>query len=297
MIRSMTGFGEAERPTAAGRLRAEVKTVNHRFFSVQLRLPVAAERYEPLIREWLRAHLPRGHVTYSLRLEAGDGGVAGAPALQLDEPRAREYVRILREMKDRLGLAGEVDIGHLAGRLGELVVNAETAMVELPVDDVRAVTEDAARAALALREIEGAKLRADLEERLQAMEASMAVVAERAPARLVAERDRLRAAIQALAADVAVDEERLAREIAFLAERWDVNEELVRLRSHIELFRQLLSSDDPEPVGKRLGFLVQEMHREINTIGSKANDATIEHRVIALKDELERLREQVENVE
>lgn len=297
MIRSMTGFGEADRPTAAGRLRAEVKTVNHRFFSAQLRLPVAAEKYEPLIRESLREHLPRGHVNFSLRLEAGDGAAAGAPALQLDEPRAREYVRVLREMKDRLGLAGEVEIGHLTGRLGELIVNAETAAGELPVDDIRAVTADAARAALALREIEGAKLRADLEERLRAMEAAMAAIAERAPARLVAERDRLRAAIEALAGDIAVDEERLAREVAFMAERWDVNEELVRLRSHIELFRQMLASDDPEPVGKRLGFLAQEMHREINTIGSKANDATIEHRVIALKDELERLREQIENVE
>ena len=125
----------------------------------------------------------------------------------------------------------------------------------------------------------------------------MGQIARRAPERLIAERDRMRKAVSELAGDVSVDEERLAREIAYMAERWDISEELVRLRSHIELFRQTLDGAADEPVGKRLGFLTQEMHREANTIGSKANDAEIDHRVIAIKEELERLREQIENVE
>jgi uncharacterized protein (TIGR00255 family) len=129
------------------------------------------------------------------------------------------------------------------------------------------------------------------------MEAALAAVRERAPERLVAERDRLRAAVRELAGGVAVDEARLAQEIAYLAERWDVNEELVRFASHVSLFRELLAADAAEPVGKRLSFLVQEIHREANTIGSKANDALIAHRVVAIKEEIERLREQVENVE
>lgn len=296
MIRSMTGFGEAEREATAGRLRAEAKTVNHRFFSAQLRLPAAVDRYEPQVREWLREFLPRGHVNFSIRIEALDG-TNGAPALQLDEPRAREYVRVLRDMKERLGLAGDVEIGLLAGRMGEFISPADAAAAELSVEDVRAVTEGAARATLAMREVEGERLRQDLEARLVGMETAMAVIAEQAPARLVAERDRLRASIQALAGDVAVDEERLAREVAYMADRWDISEELVRLRAHIDVFRGLIEGDGSEPVGKRLGFLAQEMHRESNTIGSKANDAVIEHQVIALKDEIERLREQIENVE
>ena len=295
MIRSMTGFGEAELDTTAGRLRAELKTVNHRFFSAQLRLPVAAERFDGLIREWLRAFLPRGHVNFSLRIESPDGAPEEV-ALGVDLVRGREYVRVLRELKTVLDLPGEVDIAMLT-RFSDLIVPANSGRIDLDPAAVKAVTEAAARAATLLREEEGRKLHTDLEERLQGMEAALATCAERAPARLVAERDRLRAAVAQLAGDIAVDEDRLAREVAFLAERWDISEELVRLRSHIRLFRDLLESDDPEPVGKRLGFLVQEMHREANTIGSKANDGVIEHQVIALKDEIERLREQVDNVE
>ncbi len=295
MIRSMTGFGEAELDTAAGRLRAELKTVNHRFFSAQLRLPTAAERFDGLIREWLRAFLPRGHVNYSLRIESPDGAPEEA-ALGVDLVRGREYVRVLRELKTVLGLPGEVDVALLT-RFSDLIVPANSGRLDLDPEAVKAVTEEAARAATVLREEEGRKLHADLEGRLQGMEAALEICAERAPARLVAERDRLRAAVAQLAGDIAIDEDRLAREVAFLAERWDISEELVRLRSHIKLFRDLLESDDPEPVGKRLGFLVQEMHREANTIGSKANDGVIEHQVIALKDEIERLREQVDNVE
>ena len=157
--------------------------------------------------------------------------------------------------------------------------------------------EDAARAVAAMREDEGRRLQADLEGRLAAIDAALDAVAELAPQRLAAERDRLRAAIAELSQGVGVSEERLAQEVAYLAERWDVNEELVRFRSHNELFIALLDASPDEPVGKRLSFLVQEMHREANTIGSKANDASIAHLVVAIKDELERLREQVENVE
>jgi uncharacterized protein (TIGR00255 family) len=125
----------------------------------------------------------------------------------------------------------------------------------------------------------------------------MSRIAELSPARLVAERDRMRRVVAELLEGVPIDEDRIAREIAFIAERWDISEEVVRLRSHIELFRSSLADPSAEPVGKRLSFLTQEMNRETNTIGSKANDAAIEHQVIAIKDEIERLREQVENVE
>jgi uncharacterized protein (TIGR00255 family) len=164
-------------------------------------------------------------------------------------------------------------------------------------DDIQAVTETAARAAVSMREIEGRKLADDLEGRLAAIEKAMERIAARAPERLVAERDRMRRVVAELAGEVGVDEDRIVREVAYMAERMDISEELVRMRSHIELFRSILAQKNEDTVGKRLGFLTQEMHRETNTVGSKANDSHIEHHVISIKDEIERLREQVENVE
>jgi uncharacterized protein (TIGR00255 family) len=171
---------------------------------------------------------------------------------------------------------------------------------DLPPVEVEVLREMAAEAAqelVRLREAEGVRLEADLVERLAVMSTQLERVAERAPDRLVQERDRLREAVQELSEQVEVDEDRLAREIAYLADKWDINEEIVRYRSHIELFHEALAGDGSEPVGKRLGFLVQEMHREANTIGSKANDAVITEASMALKEEIERVREQVENVE
>jgi uncharacterized protein (TIGR00255 family) len=295
MIRSMTGFGEAERDTPAGRLRAEVKTVNHRFFSVNIRLPNGLERFEPQVRDWLRTGIARGHANFSLRLTTGEGD-ASAPALKLDAVRARQYVEIFRAMKEELGLAGEVDVS-LISRFNDIVVRDDETGPELEEDDVREATFAALQALVVMREAEGRRLHDDLEERLAAMERELAVVEEHAPTRLTAEHDRLRRAVVELTEGVAIDEERLAREIALLADKWDISEETVRLRSHIGHFRTLVAEDAAEPVGKRLSFLVQEMHREANTIGSKANDAAIEQRVVSMKNEIERLREQVENVE
>jgi uncharacterized protein (TIGR00255 family) len=296
MIRSMTGYGEAELDTGVGRLRAEIRTVNHRHFSLNLRLARALERYEPQVRDWVRALLPRGHVNCSLRLEAGE--VAGnGVALRLDEGKARQYLRLLQSLKEQLGVPGEVDLALLA-RFGELIIADEETEAPAPdADAVRRVTEAAASATVAMREQEGRRLWDDLEQRLLGIERAMARIAEMAPSRLVTERDRMRRVVAALLESVPIDEDRIAREIAFLAERWDISEELVRMSSHIELFRASLADDAVDPVGKRLSFLTQEMNRETNTIGSKANDAAIEHQVIAIKDEIERLREQIENVE
>jgi len=296
MIRSMTGFGEAEREVTAGRLRAEVRTVNHRFFSANLRLSRAIERHEPQVREWLRAILSRGHVNFTLRLQTGDQENGGG-ALRVDEARARQYMRAFETLRQRLGVEGEVDLALLA-RFGDIIVPAdEDDGPEVDAEDLRAVTEAAAEAAVVLREREGVSLAADLTGRLDALEAATTRIAERAPDRLKVERDRMRRVVAELLDDVPLDEDRIAREVAHIAERWDVSEELVRLRSHVTLFREIMAGEAAEPVGKRLSFLVQEMNREANTIGSKANDAPIEHEVVAIKDEIERLREQVENVE
>lgn len=295
MIRSMTGFGEAERETPAGVLRVEIRTVNHRHLSVNVRTPTALGKWEPMVREWLRSHLQRGHANVSIRLEAPSGEAAAA-GLALDEARVRAYLSLFDELRERFGVGGEPDLQSLL-RFGDVIVRSDEAKAEVDGDALRAAVEAAARATADMREEEGRRLEADLEGRVAAIEAALDEIAALAPERLSAERDRLRDAITELAGGVAVNEDRLAQEIAYLAERWDINEELVRFRSHNDLFRQMLGADPEEPVGKRLSFLVQEMHREVNTIGSKANHAGIAHRVIAIKEEVERLREQVENVE
>lgn len=295
MIRSMTGYGEAERDSPAGRLRLEVRTVNHRYFNASIKTPSALQRHERDIIDALQARLPRGHVSASLTLDRGPR--ANGAGAEVDLERARSYRAALEALQSELGVPGAVDLAMLA-RFSDVFrapVDPEGIVVDPEV--MRALAEEAARAVVLQRQAEGRRLRDDLEQRLEAIRGHLAAVEARAPVRLVAERDRLREAVRALAEGVGVDEDRLAREIALAADRWDVSEETVRFRSHVELFAETLRGEGGEPVGKRLGFLAQEMHREANTIGAKANDAELAHAAVSLKEEIERIREQVENVE
>ncbi len=295
MIRSMTGYGEAQRDTPAGHLRVEVKSVNHRFLNVSLKTPNGFDRFERDLTDVLRAHVTRGHVSLYLAVDRRVSENGGE--VRVDLERARGYRAALEEMQAALGIPGQVDLAMLA-RFGDLLRAPEAEPApEVDAALLQEMAEEAMQGLVALRIAEGARLREDMEGRLAALAASLEVVSTRAPERLVRERDRLRAAIRELSEQVGVDEDRLAREVAYLAERWDVNEEIVRFHAHLAAFREALDLDGGEPVGKRLGFLVQEMLREANTIGSKANDAAIAQASMAMKEEIERLREQVENVE
>lgn len=293
MIHSMTGFGTAEGPWGMGRLVVEVRSVNHRFFNPTLKLPPRLQRWEAEVREALRGRVARGHVTLSARLEeVAVGGIA------VDEARVAAYAEQLRGLTVRLGLTGGVDIATIL-RLPEVLRPADE--VSEPVDgtlgELLAVVEQATTALLAMRAAEGERLARELEERLAVLEAARLRIAERAPQRLVEHRDRLRAAVAELLDGAAMDEQRLAQEVALLAERLDIQEELARFGGHITAFRDALDTDADEAVGKRLGFVLQEMLREANTTGSKANDSAVLRDVLVMKEELERLREQVENVE
>jgi uncharacterized protein (TIGR00255 family) len=293
----MTGFGESERELPSGRLRVEIRTVNHRFLNLQLRTPPGFERHEAALERTLREHFVRGHVKVLVILEGG--GLGPEVALPIDLARARAYVAALRTLQAELGVGGSIDVGTLA-RFRDVFQPAESgrAPVEFPEDTLLEVAGEAARRVVKMRESEGARLASDLRSRLDAMEGELGGIELRAPDRLIGERDRMREALRDLLdGETPVDEDRLAREIAYLAERWDIHEEVVRFRSHLEMFRDALRKGDPAGVGKRFGFIAQEMLREVNTMGSKANDAEIAERVVALKEELERLREQLENVE
>lgn len=293
MIRSMTGYGEAERDTASGRLRVEIRTVNHRFLNTQIRTPPGMDRLESDIAGWLRPLLSRGHAKVTVSLERPTGAV---PPLEVDLTRAHQVHEALERVRQELGITPPVDLA-LVTRFGDIfrAPEVETRPPEVPAERVREAVEEALRGVVAMREAEGRRLREDLEARLDAMVELVGRVEVRAPARLLAERDRLREAIRVLSEGVGVDEDRLAREVAHLAERWDIAEETVRFRAHVEAFREALEGEGEQ--GKRLGFLVQELNREANTIGSKANDAVIAHLSLSLKEEIERIREQLENIE
>lgn len=298
MIRSMTGFGEAHSDITIGRLSVQLKTVNHRFFNSSIRLPNGLERMESVVNERLRGSIHRGHVHFGLSLERGTEN-SETPLPELDLPRARHYKKLLQKLHGELSLPDPVGLQHLV-RFTELfrAPNTESRLKEEVTEElVLSLTDGALAQLLDTRTREGERLGADMDERLVSIERASKEVADLAPERLVRERDRLRGQIADLAAQPEVDEDRLAREIAYLAEKWDLNEEVVRLGSHVALFRETLSEGGDQGVGKRLGFVLQEMNREANTIASKANDATIASLAVGLKEEVERLREQVENVE
>ena len=295
MIRSMTGFGEAELEIEAGRLRLEVKTVNHRFLNANIKTPSGFDRFEKAMIDALKLWVSRGHVSAYLSLDRS--AVAGQVELSIDLEKAKGYQTAIETLKRELDVPGEPDLEMLSRFSDIFRAPDRNQAVSVEEDDLLRLVDKAGSGVRAMREAEGLRLASDLDDRLRAIESQLDEVEQRAPERLSEQRTKLRRAVQELSAQLEVDEDRLAREIAYLAEKWDINEEIVRFRSHIDLFRSALSGDASEPVGKRLGFLVQEMLREANTVASKANDSKLAQASVAIKEEIERIREQVENVE
>jgi uncharacterized protein (TIGR00255 family) len=290
MIRSMTGFGSADGVVAGMRVSAELRSVNHRFFSPNLKLPSMLARFEGDVREAMRRRIPRGHVTLTVRIDRD------AVATAIDETRFAAYVGQLRALKERYGLGGEIDVATVM-RMPEVFASGEEPRpVESP-DELLVIVDAAIAALMAMRAEEGTRLAAYLAERVEVIAAAVGRLERRAPERLVEQHERLRAAVEELAGGVAVDPQRLAQEVAILADRMDVGEELARFRSHLAAFREALAGRVEDPVGKRLGFLLQELLREANTTGSKANDVAMLADVMLIKEEIERIREQVENLE
>jgi uncharacterized protein (TIGR00255 family) len=288
---SMTGFGAAEGPVAGRRLRVEIRTVNHRYFNLSAKLPSDLSALEVELRERLRRDFDRGHVTVQARwAESAEAG----PGFSIDLDRARQVAARLREMQSALGLGGEVTV-ELVARQAEVLNHATNGSGEVVWSEVEPVVARAGQECRSMRAREGEALTAELRHRLDLLEESSRQNAARAPDRLTKERDRLRAAVTQLLDGHTVNEERLAQELAFLADKLDITEELVRFRAHLQTAREAMTA--AEPVGKRLGFLAQEIGREVNTMGSKAGDAGIAQLVIAMKGELEKFREQLENLE
>ncbi len=293
-IRSMTGQGRAARGAGAALITAEIQSVNHRQFEVRVELPPELAALEPAIRARLRARIARGSVTCRLRLTAPSGGPR--LAARVDADLAADLLRRLRRLGARLSLRDDLTLSALASVPG-LVACGPAAARSAPRLAPRALACVAAalRALLAMREAEGRALERDLRARFARVARDVGRLAARAPAAAARVRAALRARLRRAGVPLAGASERLAREVALLADRADVAEELTRLRSHLKQAEVRLAS--AAPVGRTLDFLVQEMFRETNTIGAKADDAAMAGLAIRVKTELERIREQAQNIE
>src|ERR1700694_1334927 len=290
MISSMTGFGAAYGLVGDARATVEIRTVNHRFFSPNLKLPAAFGRWEGEIRELLRQKIARGHVTLTARIDRD----STAPVS--DETRLAHYLTALKALQKKHKLAGELDLGTLL-RLPDVIAAPSDEIEPRDGDALVKLVGKAAENLTAMRRAEGAHISGFLLERVEVIESRLAKTEKRAPVRLKEQHDRIKRTVRELVGGAGVDPQRIAQEVAILADKLDIVEELDRFRSHLAAFRDTTRSKTSDPVGKGLGFILQEMWREAKTIGSKANDAPIIDDVIAIKEELEGIREQVENLE
>ena len=292
MIRSMTGFGAAELGTEHGRLSAEVRSVNHRYCEISLRLPRSISGLEGPVRQLLTDRLARGKINLSVSWEGYED--AGG-RLTVNHDVARQYIDAMAELKAKYDLGGQPDVRSVVA-LGDVFQWERAAVDEEKLwAQVKQVIEAAIDNMAQMKQREGDALLREFETRLSKIEDLLTRAEARAPLRPKEAQERMMARLKPLLGDVPVDPARLAQEIAFLAERLDCTEECVRLRAHLSQFRRLFV--DAELAGRKLNFLLQEMNREVNTLGSKGNDALIAEVVIELKDEIEKLREQVANVE
>lgn len=292
MLRSMTGFGAGRAQVDGEELSVELRAVNHKFCEVKARLPRELAALEAGLVKRVKERLARGAVDLSVRRVAA---TASGTAPVVDVALAREYQRAWRELAAALQLPESPTLAQVAVQPGVVRLEERGVDVAAAEEATRQALEGALDALTAMREQEGLALRADLEARLAQVASWVREVEALAPQAVEAYRERLSQRVAELSRGAPVDPQRLVQEVVLFAERTDVAEELTRLRSHLEQFGALLAA--PEPAGRRMDFLVQEMHREVNTTGSKSQHPDISSRVVSLKAELERIREQVQNVE
>lgn len=293
MIRSMTGFGRAELEKSGLSLTAEIRTVNHKFCEVSVRLPRSLSPLENQVRLKVQEVLTRGKVNLTVSWKDGREQEG---ELVLDESLAGQYAKALGRLKERFGLTDPIDLKSLIGLPDILRWREQTIEEDAAWALVSELLERCLADLLRMREQEGKALLLDLEARVNTIREHLATIEQRAPLRVTEARERLRSRItQLLQGEAEVPPERIILEASFIADRLDCTEEAVRLRSHCDQFVELARAK--EPAGRKLNFLIQEMNREVNTIGSKANDLDIARQVIILKEEIEVIREQVQNIE
>lgn len=292
LLRSMTGYGMGTHTCDARSVKVEVRTVNHRFLDVSIRLPTGYLALEDRLRALVAAKLSRGRVEMFVAVEEM---AAEGRSVTLDVGLLRGYVAALAEAERYAPVEGRLSPSTLLSvpelfRTTEVAIDAQGA-----ADGVLAATTAALSRLLHTREVEGQRLGLDISQRIEEFSLHIAAIAERAPGVVKAYRERMAHQLAEWGVAAVLDTDRIATEVALFADRANIDEEVVRARSHIEGFRAACA--EGAGVGRKLDFIVQEMHREVNTIGSKANDAVISRHVVDAKACLEKIREQVQNVE
>lgn len=293
MARSMTGFGRAIGTVEGDNITIEMSGVNHRYFDCSVRLPSQWIMLEQRLREWLRAEISRGKINVSVRR---DKNATNNVQVRCDAAIAQQYIDASQNLAQALATPeAKLSLDVLAQLEGVFYQEESEQDMDAIASGVQAILQDALKQFQTGRAREGAAMKTDLLERLSAIEASVEVIESKRPEIVDAYEQRLRERIEELNAEVGLKEERLALEVAMMADKTDTHEELVRLRAHLEHGRALLDSE--EATGRDLNFLTQEIQREINTLGSKLRDIGVTREVLSMKAELEKMREQVQNIE
>jgi uncharacterized protein (TIGR00255 family) len=292
MLKSMTGFGRGEGETGLGRILVESRSVNHRYCEIGIKLPKRLSPFEARIKEMIRSLVSRGKIDVSVKLDS-----TGEERIQLavDLNLASQYYKALQSLKETLQVKDDITLELIAAGKDVIMVREEAGEIEPYWQEIAPILQRSLQDMDSMKRSEGESLRKDLQERLEQIAREFETIKLQYPSRLGAYQTRLHERLRALLEGSEIDASRFQQEVAFLAERMDITEEVVRAESHLSQFAVLLKGT--EPVGRKLDFLLQEMNREANTVTSKANDAEISQRVVEIKSELEKIREQVQNIE
>ena len=292
MIRSMTGFGRSETVCEAYKLTVEMKSVNHRYFDLSIRMPRLFNRFEAQIRTLLKTGIERGKIDLYISYE---NYAAAESSVKYNRALAEEYLKYCRQMASDLGIQDDIRVSMLA-RFPDVLTNGEGETDEEQLwEALSAGLKEACANFVEARTAEGENLKNDILGKLDTMRGALAVIEERAPAIVEEYRENLRTRINEILADRTIDEGRLTTEVTIYADRICVDEEMVRLHSHIDQMEKELKKGGP--VGKKLDFIAQEMNREANTTLSKSSDLTVADNAILLKTTIEKIREQIQNIE
>lgn len=290
MLKSMTGYGVSEFSLDDDKFSLEIKSVNHRFLEANIRVPERFSLLENKIRDEIKRHFSRG--SFYVAISSG-GETAGG--INVNIPVARQYLSMLQELQKGLGLKGKIGI-ELLLKFKEIFAAAEAGYdLEKDWEGLKQGLKNALDSMKKMKEEEGAALSDDISARLDCMDDIESKMEERAPFVVEAYREKLKQRMVDMLGNANIDEARLLTEVAIFAERGSIAEELTRLKSHFAQFKDMLKQS--EPVGRKMDFMCQEILRELNTIGSKANDFELANLVVSAKAELEKIREQVQNVE
>ena len=294
MIKSMTGFGRVEAVTAGKRMQVEMKSLNHRYLEISLRMPATLFPLETEIKKKIGERFFRGKIEVSIRMD-NEANQDGTQALMLNLPLVRQYYSLLSQIKEELQLPDEVTLSMMSGFRDLYMPKEEEEDVAGLWKGLEGILAEAMDKLTDMRTTEGGALGRDLACRMDKIQQLLRIIALRAPEVVVEYRQRLSDRVRDLTQGMVIDEGRIHQEVAILAEKSDITEEVVRLESHIGQFMELLAGE--EAIGRKVDFLIQEMNREINTIGSKSGDGETARQVIEIKSELAKVREQIQNVE